>query len=485
MKRKLIIIVLFVLFFLSCRDNDSDGNSYGKRNFWASDITDNSLYRLEARLLAQNARCEVWVENGCGVDAATAQDVANEYSNFVYPAIMNAFGWHDNNYDVMRYADLLGDENGKLIILLLDIRDGYTEGNGYVAGYFDPINFFNVSTSLSQGKRSNECDMIYLDTNPSEVGSREFYETLAHEMQHMMNFVTSFLFITNNKRQGYMDTWIDEGLSSAAEWVYSGEQNKNRIGWFNTDETGLISRGDNFFLWDNNEDVPNAVLNDYSTVYLFFQWLRIQNDISIYGKILISKYSDHQAVVAASVYNSWDSLLQTWLAANYIRSPTDKFGYGSYSTFNNIKRHYAPANSANIITLKPGEGVYSPNVTTPSPTGGSNINYAFIYNNKVSETYVLNSTLLTYNSSTNIKGSGENGYITGNPPPSSANISSGPSISGPYKVGAGDLLSRRGIDRDVSKNISSMINIDSGQARANTGKSLPFTGEGITRYMGD
>ncbi|MDR0465474.1 MAG: hypothetical protein LBG94_10240, partial [Treponema sp.] len=462
MKKKLIIIVLFVLFFLSCQDNDSDGNAYGKRNFWASDITNNSFYSLGARLLAQNSRCEVWVENGCGVDAATAQTVANEYSNFVYPAIMNAFGWHDNNYDVMRYADLLGDENRKLIILLLDIRDGYTEGNGYVAGYFDPINFFSVSTASSQGKRSNECDMIYLDTNPSEVGSRDFYETLAHEMQHMMNFVTSSLFKANNLRQEYyMDTWIDEGLSSAAEWVYSGEQNKSRIGWFNADETGLISRGDNFFLWDNNEDVPNAVLNDYSTVYLFFQWLRIQNDISIYGKILISEYSDHRAVVDASGYNSWNSLLQTWLAANYIGSSTGKFGYRSYSTFNNLTHHYAPANSAKIITLNPGEGVYSPNVTIPSPTGGSNINYAYLYNNEVSETYKLNSTLLTYNSSTNINGSGEDGYITGIPPSPSANISSVPSISGPYKVGAGDILSRRGIDRDVSKNFSSMININS------------------------
>ncbi|MCL2214059.1 MAG: hypothetical protein FWC06_02500 [Treponema sp.] len=478
MKYISIVIFFLALITMSCPDDGSGGSSNTKRSFWAADLSgkNEEFYRLEASLLVRNSGCEVWAEIGCGVDETTAQRIANEYSNNIFPKIMEAFGWVDKEkVNVMQYADLMGDKNGKLIILLLDIKDGYTEGGGYVAGYFNPLNMYK------NAPHSNECDMIYLDTKPSVVGTPDFYETIAHEMQHLMNFVTSTCFYQDdNLRHGYMDTWIDEGLSSAAEWVYSGHQNKGRINWFNADETGLLSRGDNFYAWDNHKNETKAILNDYATVYLFFQWLRIQyGDEGIYREILISKYSNQQAVVDVMGYESWDSLLQTWLTANY--NPAGKFGYGDDPDLSKIRPHYAP-DKISEINLFPGEGVYSLNAPDEIPVidnHGNNINYAYITGNANAVFH----TLLTYNRSTNIKGSVEKGFVTGIVPVKpAANISSRsviPPISGPYKIGVGDLQRQK--SNDQNEPFLSFPDAVSGQSRVNIEMFLPFTGNDIIR----
>ncbi|MCL2196071.1 MAG: hypothetical protein FWB77_00490 [Treponema sp.] len=274
--------------------------SVTEKKFWAQDATNDSYYELTAECLAYNDRCEVWVEKGNGITITQATAVANEYKDYIYTKVAGALS---TTYDLgvvgimdtMQLADYFGDENGRLILLLLDIRDGYVDGGGYVAGYFHAVNFFNDDSPLEY--RSNQCDMIYLDIYPEEVGSPSFYETLAHEMQHLMNFTTSLLYIMNDIRDTVMDTWLDEGLSSAAEYLYSGNVSQDRVDWYNNDPTTLISQGDNFYLWGNYGSQSQAsVLNDYATVNLFFQWLRVQFTAGIYKSIFSAEYSDYKAI---------------------------------------------------------------------------------------------------------------------------------------------------------------------------------------------
>ena len=437
--KKLIIIASFSLILLSCPEDGSDFDS-GKKSFYAIDHSGSTskYYQVEARLLAQNNLCEIWVETGCGVTASTAQNIANRYKDVIYDKMTAAFGWDDQGRNVMQWADYYGDRNGKLTIFLLDIKDNYIKdiNNSYIAGYFSYYDLLRVSGS-------NVCDMIYMDTNPAKVGSNDFYETLVHEMQHLMNDVTSRHFRNGNK----MDTWIDEGLSEAATWIYSEKHNSGRLNWYiyNEEYNGLIKNGNNFFVWNNRtNNNPSAVLDDYATVYLFFQWLRIQyGNAEIYRNILKSEYTGYKAVVDAIGYSDWDSLLKTWLAANFIRSSTGEFGYKGDKTLNNITRHYAPVNIGDTITLYPGEGVYSSNISSEPVTGEENIKYAYISTTTVLSSFTPGSTLLTYNNNTDNKnGKGESGTITGIAPPASVNISSRslqPSFSGPHKIGAGDI----------------------------------------------
>jgi hypothetical protein len=348
---------------------------------------------------------------------------------------------------------------GKLTILLLDIKDGYVKGSNdaFVAGYFWAYDILHGDVSSDQ---TNKRDMLYIDVNPLSVGSEMFYRTIAHEMQHLMNFATSLFQRKDEKNYVHrMDTWIDEGLSSAAEYIYLGKHLDDRIRDFNVDATGLIAKGNNFFVWGNRDDPkeggnPNAVLDDYATVYLFFQWLRLQTVGSIYKDIIASKEYDYKAIVAnaASPGDDWPKILGAWLRANYEKSSSGVFGYRSDDTLNGIKQHYAPGGSTSI-NLYPGEGVYSDaNVYNTSGLNLSgNIKYAPL---GVLSGSNLSGALLTYNANTVIYNSDgkllspESGTITGAVHPS-ANIIAGRSAlsgvsSGPFPISAGDMLRRRG-----------------------------------------
>ena len=439
-------------------------------DFWAFNYSTNKDYSIRADKMAENNYCTIWVERGNALGAMYAQEVANEYAA-MYEKMINVFGdyYEDDNgnsFNTMQWADFYGDNDGKLCILLLDIKDSYHLNplSGYVAGYFWSRDFYDMNNS-------NNRDMIYIDTNPgftTPEHRQTAYSTLAHEMQHLMNFITSRLIRSNS----LMDTWIDEGLSSAAEWLYAGKHIDSRIDWYNDDPTGWISYGNNFYLWDNysNQD-PDPILDEYSTVYLFFQWLRIHttNYDQDYGPedvwywIAHSPYPDYRAVTEEAAiclenddYLVWGNLLRDWLAANYINNSSGPYGYKNELT---LKAHYFSYNDETTCKLYPGEGVYSYVNTLqqvpPSGTGDNgNIKYAGLATDSVmtSGSYIHESNaLLTYNINTFLKGGLEEGIITGASPPASIHPAAGVSgrsvlSSNPIAVSGADMLRRNGFD---------------------------------------
>jgi len=380
------------------------------KTFWVQDYNYN-YYQLEAVLLFEGSYCNVFVEKG-SENKTTAQKVANEFDKGIYPKMNAAFGipltYNDKTFSgPMEFADWMGDGDGKLIILLLNLRS--IPGISFL-GYF----LYEDLISEPDFKYSNYCDIIYLDINTLDN------TTVAHEMQHMMNFVTGYAL---RGEDGWMDAWIDEGLSSAAEWIYSGRHNRDRIDWFNRG-SGLIDLGNNFFVWENHIDEnPEAVLDDYATVYLFFQWLRLQaNNSAIYKSIIASEYYDEKAVTTAmnsfvpgQGYNVWGTLLKTWLAANYINAPSGPYGYKDDPALK-LETRTVPAKSGNTLKLAPGEAVYSVTKTAPTLTGqGRHIKNTFLNpsGKEVRDTpYYPNGTMITYNINTDIyEGDAETGRI--------------------------------------------------------------------------
>ena len=422
------------------------------RQFWAQDTRNGSFYTLNAQKLAEGDYCTVWGETGnprATVDAAEIMKTA--YDKDIYPKMISVFGYENLEYEgytfnTMSLADAaLGDDDGKLCILLLDIRDSFngTTIKSYVAGYFAPLNFYE-NDSLPQPYKSNERDMIYVDTNPAVPGDPSSNETLAHELQHLMNFVHDY-FIRNT----LTDTWINEGLSSAAEWVYTGKPDEDRLAWYNNQST-TISTGNNFLVWD-----PDGDLDDYATVNLFFQWLRLQSGgtSTIYRAISRSSRTDYNAVLGAmNGYNDWPTLLKTWLAANYINAPNGPYGYMNDNVLKAVKARTAPSGTRSV-DLYPGEGVYSITASsgsTPNSTG--NIRYAGLNSSSrtVDDTAIFASgALLTYNVDTNLNASPQTGTTTGvaasvEAIPESLSVQA--TLSGPYKVSAGEMLRRNGYE---------------------------------------
>ncbi|MDR0497944.1 MAG: hypothetical protein LBH42_10040, partial [Treponema sp.] len=332
-KKLPLLLIILALFLYSCEFIDTEwgggGGSGGfptttqTRTFKAINPVTNTFYNVNAVLLYKGKKCDVWGEQAANVSQYTAQNVANDYDNNIYSKMMSAFNSGESFIEdgkavannPMEYASWMVDGDGKLTILLLNINAGSEEY--IVAGYFHPIN-------LLWDPNSNYCNMIYINSKLA-YDSSELNNTVAHEMQHLMNFAISINKRSERNSNGQitgikqMDTWIDEGLAGAAEWVWSGEHSMGRVRDYNEDRSGTIKQGNNFYVWESK---PASILDDYATSYLFFQWLRLQaGSAGIYKTIINSSSFDYRAVTTAANgamtgkgYNDWGTLLKTWLA---------------------------------------------------------------------------------------------------------------------------------------------------------------------------
>jgi hypothetical protein len=431
MKKFIVVICILAALVFSCileEENPApagdpiDAAGVEKETFYVQSFkTGGSTQTAEAGLLGKGKYCNVWVGRGTGVKKSDADKIAKIFDDDIYEKMMYYFSFEDldfagdtiaNTMEVVKY--LVDKGNGKLDIVLVDIQDNYQQGvnNAYVAGYFYAGDLFERDPGDSRFRYSNERAVIFIDTYPAVPGSEECNCTLAHEMQHLMSFLN---FAVLNRTHEF-SVWIDEGLSLSAEWLYLEKQLTSRVNHYKNDPSGLIKKGNNFFIWGNRlSESVYATLDDYSTAYLFFQWLRLQSDIDIYWEIMMSNSYDQTAVVKA--YNeisgkseTWESLLKSWFAANQLNSTAGIYGYKG--EINDVKAHAAPA--AASINLFPGEGVYSETSSQPNTSGsGTNIRYAYITPSTVDSGYSAGSTLLTYNVSTNEAGAAERGVTTG------------------------------------------------------------------------
>jgi hypothetical protein len=276
-----------------------------------------------------------------------------------------------------------------------------------------------------------------------------------------MNFVTGVV----RRDEKSMDIWIDEGLSSAAEYIYLNSHVSNRYEWYNKDPQKTIAQGNNFFVWGNLNN--NSVLDDYATVYLFFQWLRLQaGGTAIYKDIMRSPYTDYRAVTEAATKNitwynnanNWPALLETWLAANYINAATGKYGYLADGELKDIVTHNAPDGTTSLELL-PGEGVYSATDSDNGITNDLNSYAGYVALNKkdgnVSDTKTYqDGVLLSYNRNENNTGQKTTVNLASLSDAKSAVsvslrrngnlVSDGKIAEGPFRIDARDMLARNG-----------------------------------------
>jgi hypothetical protein len=493
LKTKMIGILLLAsltVLSVSCQNDVSDTPVIPNppdaplitKTFWAQNMEDVTFYQLTAELMATGDKCTVWAEqteNG-GISPEIAQNMANKYDKTIRPLMISSFGVGEivdeaENLiarDTMELADWLADGDGKFAILFLDIKDGWTPGNSYVAGYCWKGNLFENDPDDQWLRYSNQMDMIYVDSGPGVPCDDDSNAVLAHEMQHLMNFVNGFV---TGRAGEEMDLWIDEGLSSAAEYLYRKEAGVtpvhpiDRYGWFVDDPEGTIAKGNNFFVWGNDTGSRNSIMDEYATVYMLFQWLRLKSGGSIYKNISLSDYTDYRALTNA-VYpatpglgsGAWSGLLKTWMAANYVNNSSGEYGYKG--EFDSSTPAFAiktfPTNEA-THSLLPGEGVYSISTSLKLlPSSSGNIRYAGLKKDILSPVdngFVFrDGVLLTYNISTNMEDVAESGKLTGvtasvgHSSPASASMSLSGSasgeadFSGPLRIDARDMHARTG-----------------------------------------
>ena len=299
-------------------------------DFSTKDVNGNySKYLTNTTCQAVGERCYIFVENNMWLTRVTPAAVDSIKAVFerrtpangtkgIYQIDSETFG---NPPDV--------DNDPKIIIVLLDIKDGYNGSGGYIKGYFNPSN------EISGG---NLAEMFFIDINPVDVrtaaGLQNVMSTLAHELQHMINW---------NYHQSYAQpTFVNEGCSLAAE-VINGYPIYSQAGY--AGET-------NHYLLDWRSTLSEDVLKDYSRAARFNIYLRDQFGTTIFKNITQSLFSGLDIYRDALKKNgsifSIENVLQNWFIANNLDDKSINAAWGY--TFSGMDKAYGLTYNNNTTT---------------------------------------------------------------------------------------------------------------------------------------
>jgi len=294
------------------------------RSFWTNDFETNEYQQISATLQYLGTNVEVWAENTSEIDLNKAMLIGEEFDEVIWDLINTYFYYP---------SDL--DGNGKIAILCFDIQDGFSGSGGYVGGYFNPFDLYDVSGS-------NKMEIFYIDTyptmhypkeNPIEVSNS--FSILAHEFQHMVNFNRNVLIEDGD----YMATWLNEALSMAAEHIYGGVQT-DRIDYYNGSGSDSIRNGHSLLYWDYFGDV----LPNYSLSYLMGQYIRIQMNKGnyIFKDLIISEFNDYKCVEEAIHSNidiglDFNTFMTYFRLSLILKEATGYFGFGGEEGFDSIE----------------------------------------------------------------------------------------------------------------------------------------------------
>jgi len=228
-----------------------------RRNFFAVDFTTNRQYSVSATLRAVGDVCYVYVADDQWNARVTEDEVLSLLEAFerrtpanprrgIYDIVTEAFG---NPPDV--------DGDPRIVLLLLDIRDGYRPGSAFIAGYFTDINELKgVVRDRRWGIQfqSNETEMVYLDTNPGLFNIAFTSSILAHEFQHLVHFGL-------DPRE---EIWVNEGCSELAMFL---------CGYPPTEHVRSFELEPTVSLTDWSSSGVASALPYYGSVYLWMLYL--------------------------------------------------------------------------------------------------------------------------------------------------------------------------------------------------------------------
>ncbi len=330
-------------------------------SWYAYNFTSGLYYQVPSTCEAIGNHCYIFVENvqlnSGRVTQAEVDSVENAFENEtpanpnkgIYQTDVDAFG---NPPDV--------DNDPRIIILILDIQDGYnaSAGGGYTAGYFS-------SNNEVPNPGSNQAEIYYMDCNPTDLstsdGLQVALETCAHEFQHMINW--------NYHQSNPELTFVNEGCSMLAE-INCG---------YPPFYPGLYANDTNFPLLNWRGSDATLVLNDYSRAQRYFTYWLDQFGIGIFSHVV----QDNQ-VGLAGLENalstdgqtiSFTQLFINWLIANKLDDVNlgNAYGYPIHTGLAKAVSKYIYYNP-NVTVTDTIEPLAAEYITF---TSGSNLNITF------------------------------------------------------------------------------------------------------------
>ena len=212
--------------------------------FWVRNIATGKFIQIKASLEAIGEHCYIFLGENIDVKPATIKKIKDKFDTIIYPTNTTYFG---------REANPGIDNDSRIYLLMSDIKDGYKDKtDGFVAGYFFAGDQMYQDEFEQHSKiKSNQKEILYLDTWPSDPEADDYLEIVAHEFQHMIH----------HNHDNEEVTWVNEGCSQIAP-VLCGYAPPGHYRLLKDEE----DRSLNF--WAKWNPMP-----DYGQVYLWNQFI--------------------------------------------------------------------------------------------------------------------------------------------------------------------------------------------------------------------
>ena len=183
-----------------------------RKDFFSVNFNTHEQYIVQSTLRAIGEFCYIFVEDSQWLRTVNEEKVRSVRRAFddATPADLNRGIYEIETELFGAPPDIDGDK--RIYLLLLDIRDEGTRGSSFVAGFFSPVNQHRGvlrHPEIGIPVRSNELDMLYLDTDPQNAGSEKAFGVLAHEFAHLIHW----------RHDADEAIWINEGCAEYAMFV--------------------------------------------------------------------------------------------------------------------------------------------------------------------------------------------------------------------------------------------------------------------------
>lgn len=325
--------------------------------FYTYDFTSNGTYQSNFTCRAVGPHSYIFVEDslwGSRVNQAAVDSVLNAFENKtpadpnrgIYQMDVDAFG---DPPDV--------DSDPRILILILNIKDGFTGSGGYTAGYFTSANEVTGSSSLG----NQPAEIYYVDANPTnlktESGVVLAMSTTAHEFQHMIQWNYNKSRLTFINESNSMLAEINCGYPIFSQALYENETNHYLFDWRRNDNT--------------------KVLNDYSRAQRFSLYYWDQFGIGIFKDLVQSGldgvYDYSNALSNAGLSVNFQQSFINWEVANYLndKSVNPAYGYNYPNLYPAQSKKYFTPNASGGTKVA---GLGADYITF---TGGSNLSITF------------------------------------------------------------------------------------------------------------
>ena len=202
----------------------------------------------------------------------------------IYPIETNIFG----EIDYPSNSKFI-EPSEKVSILIYDINtDSYSNQKSGTFGYFYSGDLYTSNPT------SNKCNIFYIDDYFTSVGEKYIYSTLAHEFQHMLNFINKKI---KNSNSNTTQTWYTEMLSLVAEemlqktiGIDDKESPKSRLKIFNK----------YYYIGFTNWQVGNEEIIYYANAYAFGAFLiRNFGGSKLIKEIVNNSYLNQESITKA------------------------------------------------------------------------------------------------------------------------------------------------------------------------------------------